>query len=97
MSAKRNPLHRKGPIGRGISQITGRTAKRKAAREQSAFQERSDRESAAFSASQQESRDRLAREESEKVRAGRRRGSRRSLLAGDERGVGESGKRPVTG
>lgn len=83
----------------GFTDPTGKKAdqEKKAARAAEDLETRSQAESAAFSAQQQESRDRGAKESSEAARSRRRRGSRRSLLTGDERGVDDSGRRPVTG
>lgn len=97
MNPRRNPFHKKGPIGRGFRQVSGKTAAQKAAREGAALAERDKRESAAFTAKQQKIKDRLTREESDAVRGKKRSSSRRSLLTGDERGVSSSGQRKTTG
>lgn len=95
--AKNNPFHTKGFVARGSRQLSGKTAAKKAEIKKMEAQDAAKRDSEAFALSQKKAQDRLSKESSDKRRAGRRSGSRRSLLTGDERGVEDSGRRPVTG
>ena len=90
-------LARTGPIG-------GKFAEQKASQKQQVkkrreAESRSEQEAKAFEARMQAKRDVAATEASEAARSRRRglRGSRRSLLTGDERGVDVKGQRKTTG